>query len=169
MQSATCAFPYWGDNASDANNNSNDNNPYSLMIKYNQDGALRQRILRLTMQESDNEDVLKVNHVFPQTISVVAASIETGPYGVACLFMYRPIATPEESSGNVGEADVYTETEYEGEDGEDGSDRSGNVGRLKQNAPTRAEILPFDYVSRWATQDFNEVYCTAPAYQDLLQ
>ena len=169
LQRATCAFPHWNDNANDASS-SDDDNPYSLVITYHQDGALRQRTLRLTMRESDNEDVLKVNHVFQQTISVVAAQIVKGPRGVACLFMYRPITitTPEES-GNVSTADMYTGEEYEDEDEGNDDDRSGDVGRMRPNAPTRAEILPFDYVSRWAAQDFNEVYCTAPAYQDLLQ
>lgn len=165
LKRATCAFPHWNDEASVADNN-NDSNPYSLVITYHQDGALRQRTLRLTMQDSDNEDVLKVNHVFQQTISVVAAQIVNGPRGVACLFMYRPITIPEEP-GNSDEADIFIGEE--GEDEESSSDRSSDAGRVRPNAPTRAEILPFDYVSRWAAQDFNEVYCTAPVYQDLLQ
>ena len=178
IHEATCSFPSWIDN------NDPNNSLYDVKIIYDQDGQLQHLTLRLATQDPDNKDVLKVNHVFPQAISVVAASILDGPRGIACLFMFRPTKPADESyikaKGTVFHNDDYYDDYHDGEeeeDDDDGDDDDGDgdddgnneTSRSKRMAPTRAEILPFSFVSRREAKEFNEIFCTAPAFQDLLQ
>ena len=186
----TCTQSTWTNN-----NDPSNSKPSDIVITYQQSGDIRPRTLHLTMQESENNrDILKVNHFFPQPVSVVAASIVSGPRGAACLFIFRPTtvvndeADSLEDAGEILQDDDFllSNDEFDGDRGRsaggrgrsgdenDGEGRKGissssEAGETRRNAATRAAILPFDFMSRREAKDFNEIFCSAPAYQDLLQ